>query len=170
MVLLYRPYFETCSNPLGPLLLLILKATSEMSITTVSSPLRLCSLPDITWHELVSKVLKMSCQNNEMNLPFPSLLSFPHPSLHPRACVLPARGFPSLRNHHGLCRSLVLGSLSLFFFCLFSATRALLNWMDCILHVRGARFLTQKNTDGGFIHVNVSFTSRYETGAEIVWF
>lgn len=35
---------------------------SEMSITTVSSPLRLCSLPDITRHEPVCKVLKMSCQ------------------------------------------------------------------------------------------------------------
>lgn len=101
---------------------------------------------------------------------FQSLLSFPHPALHPRGCALPVRGFSSLRNQHRGSAGLLFLAHSLFFFCLFSATRALLNWMDFILHVEGARFLSQKNTDGGFIHMNVSFTSRYETGAEIVWF
>lgn len=68
----------------------------------------------------------------------------------------------------GLCRSLVHGSLSHFSFCLFSTTRALLS-SDFISPVRGVRFLPEKNTKGGFIHMDINFTLRYETGAKIGW-
>lgn len=78
------------------------------------------------------------------------------------------RFFISEKSSRGLRRSLVRGPLSHSSFCLFSATGALLN-SDFIPPMQGARFVTEKNTNGGFIHMDINFTLRCETGAKIVW-
>lgn len=131
-----------------------------------------CSLLHTTWNKPACKVSKMCCACaktwNEYSSSRLFPLLFPIQRFILGVLVNLTEVFHLWEIITGLCRSLVHGSLSHFSFCLFSTTRALLS-SDFISPVRGVRFLPEKNTKGGFIHMDINFTLRYETGAKIGW-